>query len=755
VHERTKKTATGPRRWLSSSGPPRILWILASAATLLANSAAAVLIATPDGSANVTDPGFFGWSYVGQVNGLTATYLGNGWVLTANHVGTGDFELGGTTYPWIPGTEVRLRTNPTTLADLLVFAISPSPALAPLPIRTTPPPVGEFLILIGCGRDRGGATSWDPNGAFPPPPEELFGWDWAATQTKRWGTNEVTALTTGLIAGTVSFYTEFDDGEILPEAQAATGDSGGAAFSINGAATELAGILYAIGPTPGQPPNTALFTNLTFIARLDFYYDELSQIIANPVPGPASGWNGPAGNWDDPSTWTPLAVPGEYAQVSVENTTASDWTLTYQSASTPDLWSLDVVATGSGAMTLSQSQDTLRTFSETLDGAAAEVVLSGGVHDVLQQLQILDGGFALSGSGALMVGQDLSIHDGSFVQTGGSSTIAGDLLIAPGPSDTGSYDLSGTGTLGVTGNVDIGPGGGLLTQSGGTQTVGGTISVAAGSAFDLGGGDVHALSLTNDGTLLAWGGTLHTDLSNNAAVSVVSPGVVTLDGDVVNSGSISVTHSVLEITGLFTNSGSYASDPSESRFADVVVTAAGSFVGEAGDVFKLSGDLLSSSTQYQAWDTRSATLRFEGGSGHIFQTTGASLGTTESGYIDNFAWGTLSLAAGDSLTLQDGDATPGGAVYVDVLELDGGLGQVAAITGNGLDIFYRSAVPANAYLQGQSYSLTGGGVLAPAGAISVPLAGPAGWVLSVALAASGLRLGRARPRMQTPSGNTG
>jgi hypothetical protein len=61
----------------------------------------------------------------------------------------GDFTLDGTVYPWIPGTEVRLRTNPSTLADLVVFGIWPFPDLAPLAFRTTPPPVGEFLIMIG------------------------------------------------------------------------------------------------------------------------------------------------------------------------------------------------------------------------------------------------------------------------------------------------------------------------------------------------------------------------------------------------------------------------------------------------------------------------------------------------------------------------------------------------------------------------------------------------------------------------------
>jgi hypothetical protein len=74
---------------------------------------------------------------------------------------------------------------------------------------------------------------------------------------------------------------------VLPEAQAANGDSGGAVFSINADGTKLAGLIYAIGPTPGQPAGTALFTNLTFVARLDFYRNQIESIIAAPTSGPA------------------------------------------------------------------------------------------------------------------------------------------------------------------------------------------------------------------------------------------------------------------------------------------------------------------------------------------------------------------------------------------------------------------------------------------------------------------------------------
>jgi len=251
----------------------------------MALQASAVLISLGDGTSNTTSLGFEGFDYVGEVDSESATYLGDGWVITANHVGAGDFVLDGIVYPWLPGHEVRLDSNATTPADLIMFPLAlPHPELPPLLIRSTPPGLNQFLILIGHGRDRGPSIVFDPNGPFPPPPDPLDGWSWGATSSKRWGTNEIAAFTSGLILGTVSFYTEFDAGEVLPEAQATIGDSGGAVFSLGPEGTQLAGIIYAVGPLPGQPANTSVFTNLTFIARLDYYSDQIEPLRAVPEP---------------------------------------------------------------------------------------------------------------------------------------------------------------------------------------------------------------------------------------------------------------------------------------------------------------------------------------------------------------------------------------------------------------------------------------------------------------------------------------
>jgi hypothetical protein len=71
----------------------------------------------PAGESYVT-----GWDYVGQVNGASGVYLGNGWVLTAAHVSGGDFTLDGITYGMVDGSDESVGSS-----DLTLFQISSSP----------------------------------------------------------------------------------------------------------------------------------------------------------------------------------------------------------------------------------------------------------------------------------------------------------------------------------------------------------------------------------------------------------------------------------------------------------------------------------------------------------------------------------------------------------------------------------------------------------------------------------------------------
>ena len=239
--------------------------------------AAAVIIASGDGTGNTSAPADDpGWDNVGKLfvaaGGyyLNGVYLGNGWVLTAAHVGEGDIILDGTTHRAVPGSGVRLVTGETDPADLLLFRIETDPALPALEIASEAP--SGDLVMIGKGRNRGAFTDDYCGGTN--------GWLWGAGSTMRWGTNRV--YQTGIeSSGTLLFSTSFSEGNQTDhEAQAASGDSGGAVFVKNGTTWELAGIISMIAFCQG---GAAIYGDFTYSADLSFYWDQIDTIASVPA----------------------------------------------------------------------------------------------------------------------------------------------------------------------------------------------------------------------------------------------------------------------------------------------------------------------------------------------------------------------------------------------------------------------------------------------------------------------------------------
>jgi len=193
---------------------------------------------------------------------------------------------------------------------------------------------------------------------------------------------------------------------------------------------------------------------------------------------------------------------------------------------------------------------------------------------------------------------------------------------------------------------------------------------------------------------------------------------------------------------------------SDTHFLDWIVGPLGTTVADANDRFFVRRDFLNASEQNQTWETSAAELVFELGPDHVYTVPGRDRGATSLGLNDNFAWGTLRLESGQSLALQDANATPGAAQYVSALVLAGGTAQIASIASDGTSIFYDPAAPQNAYLGGQSFPLSGGGVIAPFFAAVVPAVSAAGRVLTVlALAAAAwFRMNRSSVRARSLGG---
>ncbi len=274
--------------FVSVSGPATALagWrlvaclLLSCLAGLGGAPARAVIIASGDGSGNTTPPpNDFGFANVGAAE-QTAVYLGNGWVITANHVREGEVVLPGAPLPRGPRLEAadleRRRRRLRRPRRLPPAGAHPRPALAHAAAAPLVP--GLALVMAGNGFDRGDPMEFE---ARP-------GWSWASSTHLRWGTNEVeqTGLTVNVGVGTATaaFSTDFTPGLPTPhEAQVAVGDSGGAVFAQQDGRWELAGVLFAADTFEGQPPRTTVYGNTTFAADLSVYREQILERTGQPA----------------------------------------------------------------------------------------------------------------------------------------------------------------------------------------------------------------------------------------------------------------------------------------------------------------------------------------------------------------------------------------------------------------------------------------------------------------------------------------
>ena len=159
---------------------------------------------------------------------------------------------------------------------------SPRPSADPMASASTlsviaaaPPANGSPVTMIGHGRNRGAATTFD---GTP-------GWEWGSGHAMRWGTNEVDRLET--VLGTEAIAVIFDESGLTHESQGVVGDSGGAMFHDTGSGWELVGILFARGEFGGQPGETSIFGNESYAADLSVYR---AQILATKnVPSCSDG----------------------------------------------------------------------------------------------------------------------------------------------------------------------------------------------------------------------------------------------------------------------------------------------------------------------------------------------------------------------------------------------------------------------------------------------------------------------------------
>jgi hypothetical protein len=267
-----------------------------------ATPAAGVIIRGGDGSGNNTAPDDDpGWANVGEPGGGNAVYVGNGWMLTAAHVGPAPVLLGGKRYEVVPNTWHRISdpSRPGQTTDLGLFQIAGHPTgVRNLSICREPPPTGTSVLAIGNGRNRApDLTTWyvdthsQPNvwrdSPFPAGRSIRKGFKYANGQAKRWGKNQVNRICPEQDCGQgtacvieMVFHPTGGCGD--DEMQVSSHDSGGALFRKFNGTWQLAGILVTKGFQSGQPNDTAVFGNLSYAIDLSAYANEIKTTVYGP-----------------------------------------------------------------------------------------------------------------------------------------------------------------------------------------------------------------------------------------------------------------------------------------------------------------------------------------------------------------------------------------------------------------------------------------------------------------------------------------
>ena len=284
---------------------PRWLAVFLAVTFVWSQSASAVVINSATGTGNTNAPADDpGWLNIGFLGVGTGIYLGEGWVLTASHVGAGTISLAGMSYAPLAGTTVQLTNNSpgkTAFTDLIMFRLASTPAgLGTLTLASSAPTLGAPVTMIGAGRDRGAFTEWNVvTNTTPwtwtevPSGGNAAGYKTLSTRAMRWGTNTIETQdlwinvpgSSNIPVDVKTFATTFTD-SIAPddEAQAVFGDSGGAVFAKNGSSWELGGVMIAVGGYSGQPTagETPVYGNVTYSADISSYASQIMSIIPEP-----------------------------------------------------------------------------------------------------------------------------------------------------------------------------------------------------------------------------------------------------------------------------------------------------------------------------------------------------------------------------------------------------------------------------------------------------------------------------------------
>jgi hypothetical protein len=261
-----------------------LLFVLAAAA--LTRPALGLIVINSDESANRVAPASGEpFNYVARLDNqfgarASGVYLGNHYILTANHVDNdiNNVFLNGTNYA------VDTGFTPVTFpnSDLRIIRIVADPGLPALHlISSADSAFNQSATMIGWGVGKGSAI---PN----------QGWNWGddSTRVERWGTSvTLGSYKTDPVSGFTFLQTTFDITMGVSTGQLTGGDSGGGLFENFGGTWKLVGINSDV-----DTDNAALYDQSlalsgfqpdhSYFQSVTQYADQINALV---VPEPATG----------------------------------------------------------------------------------------------------------------------------------------------------------------------------------------------------------------------------------------------------------------------------------------------------------------------------------------------------------------------------------------------------------------------------------------------------------------------------------
>jgi hypothetical protein len=355
---------------------------------------------------------------------------------------------------------------------------------------------------------------------------------------------------------------------------------------------------------------------------------------------------GSSGSWSTPSTWQPSGVPGAGDDVNAGfSFVAFHPSLDYDyTGSQVTLNSLTINGDG-GPEGFRMSANDLSATTEFVGYQSGVTFDQSGGSNTLNQLQI---GYLSSSSGVYMLrGGSLTATGreyvgnygiGTFTQSGGTNTLSGDNLeVGFNAGSTGTYNLSDTGMLTVTGNDGeaVGYSGtGNFNQSGGTNTAAyvvvgsevgssGMFTLSSGSLATSGSGSVgQIVGSSGTGTFTQSGGSNTVSNDNlHVGFNAGSTGTYNLS----DTGILTVTGTSGEVVG-YSGTGNFNQNGGTNTAAYVVV---GSEVGSNGTFTLSSGSLATSgpgSVSEIIGSSGTGTFNQTGGTNTVTGANGLSVG---------------------------------------------------------------------------------------------------------------------------------